>query len=257
MRPSWLKTAQEWCSQELFEYIEVKPLSHKQMEPLCSSCRSCFATDTTPGLVLLSRLTAMQAVKRRFIWLSHLTVELYKGQSLDGTSQLQAAPFAPDVDNQLMLDGEPQGVQRILAALQAHTWPGLRMKQSEKAVTGQRNPDAEQSGLLYSGAEDARKESGTARGDESAASGPQPLAARDSLAGVYTVPNEEPGTEGRSEEELERDMNQFESMMSEVATARSQLQSLSDHDRRRAAEDLTLKLVSRFGLEECSDSESE
>jgi hypothetical protein len=46
----------------------------------------------------------------------------------EGFEYIEAAAGKPAVDAALQLDGEPQGVARVLAALQAHMWPGLVQK---------------------------------------------------------------------------------------------------------------------------------
>ena len=43
-------------------------------------------------------------------------------------SNMQVSAADAEADAQLILDGETQGVPRIVAALEAHTWPGLRLK---------------------------------------------------------------------------------------------------------------------------------
>lgn len=62
--------------------------------------------------------------RSRPAWLDDAMSWCYDG----GYEYIEAAAEHPKVDAQLQLDGEQQGVARVLAALQAHMWPGMLQK---------------------------------------------------------------------------------------------------------------------------------
>ena len=54
-------------------------------------------------------------------------------------SNTQVSAADAEADAQLTLDGETQGVPRIMAALEAHTWPGLRLKDRHASAPAEPN----------------------------------------------------------------------------------------------------------------------
>ena len=156
------------------------------------------------------------------------------------------------MDARLELDGERQGVRRVLSALSAHMWPGLVMKERPGAAAA------------------VEPVSFDREGSESAAIGEalQPGHA-DQHSAVAEPVEEEPATslsshangveEAIPEKELEQEMDRFESLLSEYSSVRHRLQGLPDSERRSAAEALTLRLMSHIGLDaqdSSSDSDS-
>lgn len=153
---------------------------------------------------------------------------------------LQAAPETPAFDRVLTLDGERQGMRRVLSALEAFMWPGLVRKDSQGAAA---------SNAACVG-EDA-----VADGISSPSAG---LAASDSLALNAAACRGKAADTACSEEDLEKEMDRFEKLLGDVAGARGRLQDLPDAERRTAAESLTLSLLARLGLDDdpASDSDS-
>ena len=164
---------------------------------------------------------------------------------------LQVASADPTVDARLELDGERQGVRRVLSALSAHVWPGLVMKDRPAAAAA-----VEPVSFDREGSEPA--EVGEAL---------QPGHA-DQHSAVAEPAEEEPATsmsghvngaqEPIPEKELEQEMDRFECLLSEYSSVRHRLQGLPDSERRSAAEALTLRLMSHIGLDaEDSSSDSD
>ncbi|KIZ05632.1 hypothetical protein MNEG_2332, partial [Monoraphidium neglectum] len=54
----------------------------------------------------------------------------------EGFEYVEAAAGAPAADAALALDGDRQGVVRVLEALQAHMWPGLALKPAPPGIGG-------------------------------------------------------------------------------------------------------------------------
>lgn len=167
---------------------------------------------------------------------------------------MQVAATVPELDRSLESNGERQGVQRVLSALQAHMWPGLTRKESTADASHPREANEVESAQLSSrplAEQEIRDTAPDARAGEDLES--QQQGARQSGNGAMAREEEVP----RTDEELEADMEQFESLMREVASARGRLQGMPDAERRTAAEALTMRLMSQFGIDDDSDSGSD
>ena len=73
-----------------------------------------------------------------------------------------------------------------------------------------------------------------------------------------TLSNKPASQEHSSDDsQLEEDIESFEAMISGMASARQQISSLPDKQRREEAEALTLRLLSKLGFDEATDSDSD
>jgi len=168
---------------------------------------------------------------------------------------MQVAPRNADADACLEFEGEKQGLQRVISALEAHMWPGLTMKDTSVSrpnfggAQEGRDVDAQSA----EGVADVSTPSYTAELEQAheASSAREPAS---SLGNGHTTS----GTreDGVGNDNLERESDSFEALMGDMLGARSRLQGLPDEQRRAAAESLTMQMMAKFGLDE-HDSESE
>ena len=124
-RQQWTESVREWCSEEMFEYIEVG----KAEVPVAVDPNYCL------GL----KICRSQSPYSRSLQGMLCDVLSSRGSSARLPEPLSVLRMPGDlaqvsaenegVDERLAdRDGEQQGVRRVIAALQAHTWPGLEMK---------------------------------------------------------------------------------------------------------------------------------
>ncbi|BDA46154.1 probable alpha- and gamma-adaptin-binding protein p34 [Coccomyxa sp. Obi] len=225
-RQSWHEEAQDWCCQQLFEYIEVS------------------AAD-------------------------------------------EAA------DQSLLLDGDPQGVKRVLEALEAHTWPGLQLKATQDGASSNGGPhvhaargeDPSTSGegssvaaenstyrqyWARAGEDDRTLGSDQEPGEPLRAQQEEPLdrpalsASPEEMNGAHGNQNghngvAEPG-DGASEDEDEDELDNFERMLGRMSAVRQQLQGIPDDERRARAAAMAMQMMHSLGLDDddhndTSDSE--
>ena len=100
-RSDWMEAAQNWCTDNLYEYIEVTQ----------STQHTLRISIMLPGCGDTKRQVPEHA--------------LCLGS--------QVAPQNPDIDACLELEGVKQGLRRVVLALEAHMWPGLTMKVDTEA----------------------------------------------------------------------------------------------------------------------------
>lgn len=173
-QPSWLFEAQQWCSDQLIEYVTLSryPAAHS------------FAT----------------------------------------------AP--PETDS--------EGLDRLVEALQAHMWPGLKLKPRDgSSVLISEQSEAQQNGAL----ED--------RSLEDASSG------RANPAGEHINNHLEAAAHSSSLLDDDDQAENLDLLFAELAGARDRLQHLNDADRREAAASLVMRLMGAMGLEDDEGHESE
>ena len=157
------------------------------------------------------------------------------------------------------MDGslEDQGIQRVISALHAHTWPGLQMKAHPHSSNG-----------THASANGVALPNGRAEAS-SAASAVHVAAAGD----VTGVPEGSSHPESAQEEasssgaahangafELAGEgagADEFERLMGSVSAMRSSLQGLPDSERRARAADMAMQMLGALGLEEDSEDDKE
>jgi hypothetical protein len=105
-------SVRSWAETRDTDSIEVKLLVANKVDRLQQ--QSLTASSTAAGAAAACRTQWLQDVMS---WCVD-----------QGFEYIEAAAGNPAVDAALQLDGEPQGVARVLAALQAHMWPGLVQK---------------------------------------------------------------------------------------------------------------------------------
>ncbi|KAK9906426.1 hypothetical protein WJX75_001640 [Coccomyxa subellipsoidea] len=136
-----------------------------------------------------------------------------------------------EADESLQLDGDPQGVKRVLEALEAHTWPGLRLKANQNGSSisnGTHVSAANASELPNSGETDLPLGSGT--------NGQNGIAAP-------------AGSQSEQEVELEN----FEAMLGRLSDARHQFQGIPDDERRARAAAFAMQMMESLGLDDDDD----
>jgi alpha- and gamma-adaptin-binding protein p34 len=94
--------ARTWTSREEWSSAEIKLLVANKIDKLCGQ----------------------GGVPARPKWLEGVT----EWCTDNCCEYIEAAPKFPRIDAELMFDGEKQGIARIVAALQAHMWPGMARK---------------------------------------------------------------------------------------------------------------------------------
>ena len=162
----------------------------------------------------------------------------------------QVAPQNPDIDAYLELEGEKQGLRRVVLALEAHMWPGLTMKGNTEA-----RPDSDL-------AQD-RQAVGTLPADESSNVSDSPAQVLVPDQSVHPSEPREPvahlgnghihtgnalSENDSGDSSLERESDRFEALMGDMLGARSRLRNLPDEERRAAAESLTMQMMAQLGL---------
>lgn len=63
--------------------------------------------------------------------------------------------------------------------------------------------------------------------------------------------------ESSSDSQLQEEIDSFEALINGVSSARQQIGSLPDKERRQEAEALTLRLLSKLGFDDGSDSDTD
>ncbi len=157
-------------------------------------------------------------------------------------------------DRELGQGEDQQGVARVVAALHAHTWPGLQLKPVAPA-------QAPSSDTMHDGANGARSpmaadgahESSPRGGESSVVNGTR----QHDGAELAAEPQEGGGSGGEEETVEERAFEQFEAMLSSLAGSRDHLKHLPDEDRRTLAADFAMKMLGAFGIEDDTESDEE
>jgi hypothetical protein len=157
-------------------------------------------------------------------------------------------------DRELGEGEDQQGVSRVVAALHAHTWPGLQRKPMAAA-------QAPSSDTTHDGANGARSPNAADGAHEDLPHSGEPSAVNGTLqhdGGEPTAEPQEGGDIGREEESVEeRAFEQFEAMLSSLAGSRDHLKDLPDDDRRTLAADFAMKMLGAFGVEDDTESDEE
>ncbi|KAF6259837.1 alpha and gamma adaptin binding protein p34-domain-containing protein [Scenedesmus sp. NREL 46B-D3] len=201
-----------------------------------------------------------------------------------GFEYVEAAAGKPAVDAALHLEGEQQGVVRVLAALQAHLWPGMLQKdwqpRNRRGVRGADDVAAEAAaggGSAGSCKDQDRPAAATDAAGGSDAGAGDTSAAACSMASPADHQQQQPANgaqlqqggpaNGRAPTQQQQqqqqpsvftapvdkddgdyDLDDFEQMMKQLQGMRSRLSHLPDDERRTAAADMALKLASMWGL---------
>ena len=182
-----------------------------------------------------------------------------------------------EADESLQLDGDPQGVKRVLEALEAHTWPGLRMKAnqngssisngthlsaasaSELPNSGEYEPDSQaESNHRQYWADQAEDERAQSSMQEPAGTEPDELSTR--AAGETDLPlgssmNGQNGiaAPAGSQSEQEVELENFEAMLGRLSDARHQFQGIPDNERRARAAAFAMQMMESLGLDDDDD----
>lgn len=138
---------------------------------------------------------------------------------------VECCPTDPDLDKQLRLDGDVQGVARVVEALQAHMWPGLvRCSTSSSSSTQQQQQQsgaaAAAAGSQAASGEQASKEASQQAAEPTPGSN-QPAEANG--AGQETAGNgvkkswAEQAVGADSEEDEEEALEEFEKLMADMS----------------------------------------
>ena len=146
-------------------------------------------------------------------------------------------------DDALTLDGEPHGVGRVRAALEAHVWPGLVVKHTGGSGGGEGRGRADAGrGEGNGGGEDAAgREAGRWTGEDLAgasAAGDESTAAAGSRAGLELMADED--------DEVGDGLVDLEEMMGEMARVRAAAAGASDDERRAMAAEAAMRLMAMF-----------
>lgn len=183
--------------------------------------------------------------------------------------QVSAADEA--ADQALLLDGDPQGVKRVLEALEAHTWPGLQLKVSssngvpaDHASEPSIASEIETPGSSYrqywpshvEGMHENGSTQNSSRNLRTAQEEPGDGAPGVPSGGENGAPN---GTgngvngfqDGESGEDDE--LSRFEQMLGRLSEVRQQLQRIPDDERRARAAALAMQMMDSLGLDDDDD----
>ena len=255
-RQPWHGEAQDWCCEHLFEYIEV------------------ISGDLHFVNALLEWCSALNAHPMQALIASHLSLSLSQPHFI---IYLQVSAADEEADESLQLDGDPQGVKRVLEALEAHTWPGLRLKANQNGSSisnGTHVSAANASELPNSGehgphsqagsnhrqywADQAEVERAQSSMQEPAGTEPDELSAR--AAGETDLPLGS-GTNGQngiaapagSQSEQEVELENFEAMLGRLSDARHQFQGIPDDERRARAAAFAMQMMESLGLDDDDD----
>ncbi len=193
--------------------------------------------------------------------------------------QVSAADEA--ADQSLLLDGDPQGVKRVLEALEAHTWPGLQLKPTHDGASSNggphvhaargEDPSTSGEGSSIAAADSthrqywarAREEDRTLGSDQepgAPSSGQQQdepfdrpalSASPEEMNGAHGNQNGHNGvTEAASEDEDEDEdeLDDFERMLGRMSAVRQQLQGIPDDERRARAAAMAMQMMHSLEL---------
>lgn len=186
---------------------------------------------------------------------------------------MQVSAASTTVDQSL----EDQGVRRVIGALHAHTWPGLRMKESGNGAPAGSNGMANASDTVRL-SNRVGTASSTAHGhhdvvhanDPSPASGsspavsqePQDRQAAPASSGGTAAAGTEEQAQARQENgvggvtESGDDLEDIDRLLGSLSAMRRQLQALPDGERRARAEDMAMQMLATFGVDD-DDSDEE
>ncbi len=195
---------------------------------------------------------------------------------------LQVSAADDAADQVLQLDGDPQGLKRMLEALEAHTWPGLHLKCNGSsngnglgvhAANVSQLPGSEGPGPT-SDPENSHRQYWTNHAEEehqqSSMQEPHSGPALDDLGARATlVPSagEAESTNGSSmngqnitnlagsQSEEDAELANFEVMLSRLSEARGQVQGIPDDERRARAATFAMQMLESLGLDDDDDSD--
>lgn len=149
---------------------------------------------------------------------------------------------------------EDQGIRRVISALHAHTWPGLRMKalpESSNGTHASTGVSALPNGTSgASGAASAARAAATGGVTAEGSAHPESRQEEASSSGAHANGAFELSAEGAGADDFER-------LMGNVAAMRSSLQGLPDSERRARAADMAMQMLGALGLEEDSEEDKE
>ncbi|GAB4818823.1 hypothetical protein N2152v2_005869 [Parachlorella kessleri] len=180
----WLADAQEWCAEQLIEYIEVAP-QQQERPPL--------------------------------------------------QPQLEVQALGQEGD-------EAEGLQRVVEALHAHTWPGLRLK-PRGTGHGDRT-------LKDSASDDASTLPQQQQGGAPLLAAGNKLETSPHTSQSVKQQEQQQQPAGTSLAVAEEQTEQLDLLFAELAGARDRLELLGDSERREAAAALMLRLMSALGVDE-------
>ncbi|EIE24162.1 hypothetical protein COCSUDRAFT_65775 [Coccomyxa subellipsoidea C-169] len=142
-------------------------------------------------------------------------------------------------DHSLQLDGDPQGLKRVLEALEAHTWPGLHLK-------AHRNGSSNGNGLGVHAANVSQLPGATlvpSAGEAESTNG----SSMNGQNGIAKLA----GSQSEEDAELES----FEVMLGRLSEARGQVQGIPDDERRARAATFAMQMLESLGLDDDDDSD--
>ena len=259
-RQSWHEEAQDWCCQQLFEYIEV-------------------IMDMSG---MHKKLALSQSVMHSKVYSYYC--QPVKLPVFDKNYFVQVCAADEAVDQSLLLDGDPQGVKRVVDALEAHTWPGLQLKATHNGASSNGGPHVaeprgedpstsgeessiaaannshrqywaragEDDGTLGSGQEPgapSREEQDEPFDRPALSASPEEMVAHGNQNGHSGVA--EPGdSASEDQDEDEDELDNFERMLGRMSAVRQQLQGIPDNERRTRAAAMAMQMMHSLGLDD-------
>lgn len=205
---------------------------------------------------------------------------------------LQVSAADEAADQSLLLDGDPQGVKRVVDALEAHTWPGLQLKATHDGASSNGGPhdhaahrgeDPSTSGERNSiaAANSTHRQYWARAGDDDRTLGsnqepgaplreqqdepcdrPALSASPEGLNGAHGNQNghngvAEPGDDASEDEDEDEDeVDNFERMLGRMSAVRQQLQGIPDDERRARAAAIAMQMMHSLGLDDDDHSDA-
>ncbi|GLC40714.1 hypothetical protein PLESTB_000030100 [Pleodorina starrii] len=187
---------------------------------------------------------------------------------MNGFEFIICCPAVSTIDKELSLDGDRQGVARVVEALHAHTWPNLHLLpqgQSRPANPATHGPDSEGTAACATGIDALPPALETQPGQSSDASnlkereqaeqeqGQRQLAGEEQGVGAQAGQAEAQDSESASNERV---LDGLERLMEEMKEHKARLATLPDEERRDQAAAIALRMLEVLGFdEEGSDSD--
>ncbi|KAK9839057.1 hypothetical protein WJX74_008568 [Apatococcus lobatus] len=251
-------------------FTAVKSWAENQGKDLSQDAAVCLAVANKVDLLRSNAERHLTDTHERPPW--H---EEVRGWCIDEMFEyIEAALGDQQVDEHLESDGEAQGLARIIAALHAHTWPGLKMRPqslsrptiSSAAATAARSTSA--SNFPTDGSE-ARVGTSATSAAPFEASMDGEMRCNGSPSSIQVAHAQEhhvdrllqPGNdllEGMDgDAAVEQDSARMENLFAQLTVARDRVGALPSDQRREAAAAMAQQLMQHFSLDDSDSDESD